>query len=145
MGLFGRHSTERDVSPQTAEQHQRQEQRHGSVFSHRNSGSSSQSPATASNSTNNGNNGRSLLHRNQNHEDPSIVAARERVASAEAAERDADKAFAAARQAVRDAREHVKRLEQEAAEEARLAKIKQDQARSISKRAKPLGRHENVV
>lgn len=37
--------------------------------------------------------------------------------SAEAAERDADKALAAARQAVRDAREHVKRLEQEAAEE----------------------------
>ena len=33
----------------------------------------------------------------------------------------------------------MKRLEKEAAEEARLAKIKQDQAASISKRAKPLG------
>lgn len=33
----------------------------------------------------------------------------------------------------------MRRLEAEAKEEARLAKIKQDQARSISKRAKPLG------
>ncbi|GAD94028.1 conserved hypothetical protein [Paecilomyces variotii No. 5] len=143
MGLFGRHSTEKDVPPQRTEQHHNQEQRHSSLFSHRSSGSSSHAPAPASNSTNNGSNGRSLLHRN--HEDPSIAAARERVAGAEAAEREADKALAAARQAVRDAREHVKRLEHEAAEEARLAKIKQDQARSISKRAKPLGRHENVV
>lgn len=41
---------------------------------------------------------------------------------------------------MRDASEHVKRLEREAKEEARLAKIKQDQAASISRRAKPLGR-----
>lgn len=80
----------------------------------------------------------SFLHRNR--EDPSISAAREQVVLAETAERDADRALVAARQAVRDAREHVKRLEAEAKEEARLAKIKQDQAKSISKRAKPLGR-----
>lgn len=49
-----------------------------------------------------------------------------------------------ARAAVREAREHIKRLEREAAEEARLAKIKQNQAKSISKRAKPLGRHDHI-
>ncbi len=45
------------------------------------------------------------------------MSARERVASAEAAERDADRALMQARTAVRDAREHVKMLEREAAEE----------------------------
>lgn len=60
--------------------------------------------------------------------------------SAEAAERDADRALMQARTAVRDARDQVKRLEREAAEEARLAKVKQTQAKNISKRAKPLGR-----
>jgi len=59
---------------------------------------------------------------------------------AEAAERDADRALAAARVAVKEAREHIKRLEREAAEEARLARIKQDQARSMTKRGKGLGR-----
>ncbi|KAH8816685.1 hypothetical protein F5884DRAFT_896437 [Xylogone sp. PMI_703] len=83
----------------------------------------------------------SVLHRRSD-EDPSISAARDRVFSAEAAERDADRALQQARQAVRLAREHVRKLEQEAAEEARLAKIKQDQAASISKRAKPLGRFD---
>jgi len=80
---------------------------------------------------------------NRQIEDPSIVAARQRVASAETAEREADRALVQARTAVREAREQVKNLEREAAEEARLAKIKQSQARDISKRAKPLGRHEH--
>jgi len=39
----------------------------------------------------------------------------------------------------------IKRLEREAAEEARLAKIKQDQARSMTKRGKGLGRHEHAI
>ena len=56
-----------------------------------------------------------FLHRNQ--EDPSISDARQRVASAEAAEREADRALVQARTAVRDAREHIKRIEMEAAEE----------------------------
>lgn len=60
--------------------------------------------------------------------------------SAEAAEREADKALVAARAAVRNARDEVKRLELEAAEEARLAKIKQGQAASLSKRGNALGR-----
>jgi len=72
--------------------------------------------------------------------DPSIVAARERVMSAEAAERDADRALIAARESVRLAREHVRRLELEAEEEARRAKIKQYHAREVSKRGKQLGR-----
>ena len=49
--------------------------------------------------------------------DPSVVAARQRVSGAEAAEREADRALMQARAAVRDARDHVKRLEQEALEE----------------------------
>lgn len=59
---------------------------------------------------------------------------------AEASEREADRALANARIAVKEAREHIKKLEREAAEEARLAKIKQDQARSMSKRGHALGR-----
>lgn len=90
---------------------------------------------------------RSLLHRsfgngnNSAELDPSIVQARERVMSAEAAERDADRALMAARESVRQAHEHVKRLELEAQEEARRAKIKQYHAREVSKRGKQLGRH----
>ena len=72
--------------------------------------------------------------------DPSIVQARERVMKAEASEREADRALMAARSSVRDAREHVRRLEIEAEEEARLAKIKQHQAKDIGKRGKQLGR-----
>jgi len=74
-------------------------------------------------------------------EDPSIQAARDQVFRAETAEREADKALMASKLAVKEARDHVKSIEREAAEEARMAKIKQDQAKSISKRAKPLGRH----
>jgi hypothetical protein len=54
------------------------------------------------------------LHRRD--EDPSIIAARERVMNAESAEKDADRALVAARAAVKEAREHIKRLEREAAE-----------------------------
>ncbi|KAI0101293.1 hypothetical protein F4814DRAFT_432903 [Daldinia grandis] len=74
--------------------------------------------------------------------DPSIVQARERVMQAEAAERDADRALESARVRVREARAEVKRLELEAAEEARRAKIKQYHAREVSKRGKQLGRHD---
>ncbi|CAI6338344.1 unnamed protein product [Periconia digitata] len=73
-------------------------------------------------------------------EDASIVAARERVLTAEAAEREADRALFAAKAAVREARDHVRRLELEAAEEAKRAKLKQSQAKAIGKRGKALGR-----
>jgi len=72
------------------------------------------------------------------------VTARERLLSAEVAEREADRALAQARVAVREARENIKRLEKEAAEEARLARKKQDTAKSLSNRGKHLGRHEHV-
>lgn len=72
--------------------------------------------------------------------DPSIVQARERVMSAEAAEREADRALDLARREVREAREEVKRIEIEAKEEARRAKIKAFHAKDIGKRGKALGR-----
>jgi hypothetical protein len=59
---------------------------------------------------------------------------------AEAAEREADRALFNARAAVRDARDNLKRLEREAAEEARLAKLKQSQAKALGKKGKMLGR-----
>lgn len=81
-----------------------------------------------------------MLHRGKAGEDPSIAAARQRVVAAEQAEKDADAALMAARNSVRQARAEVEHLRQEAAEEARLARIKEGQAAEIGKRAKPLGR-----
>jgi hypothetical protein len=49
--------------------------------------------------------------------DPSITAATQSLRQAEAAERDADRALFVAKNAVREAREHVHRIEREAAEE----------------------------
>lgn len=72
--------------------------------------------------------------------DPSIQQARERVMNAERAETEADRALEAARLQVREALADVKRLEHEAAEDARRAKIKQYHAREVSKRGKQLGR-----
>lgn len=83
---------------------------------------------------------RSFGHGNSSDLDPSILQARERVMSAEAAEREADRALMLARDSVRSAREEVRRLELEAKEEARLAKIKQHHAKEVSKRGKQLGR-----
>ncbi|KAF2490851.1 hypothetical protein BU16DRAFT_585206 [Lophium mytilinum] len=87
--------------------------------------------------------GTGLLH--GHHQDASITDAIEHLKLAEKAERDADEALHRAKVAVRNARDHVKRLEKEAAEEARLAKIKQKQAHVIGKRGKALGRHEHVI
>ncbi|KAK4102313.1 hypothetical protein N658DRAFT_506500 [Parathielavia hyrcaniae] len=89
-----------------------------------------------------------LLHRtfgngNRNDLDPSIVHAQERLRGAQAAETEADRALMAARESVREAREHVRRLEVEAQEEARLAKIKQHHAKDLSRRGKQLGRFGN--
>lgn len=88
--------------------------------------------------------GSSLLHKFGGHSneelDPSIVQARERVMSAEAAEREADRALELARRGVKEAREEVKKLEIEAKEEARRAKIKAYHAKEVSKRGKALGR-----
>jgi len=75
-------------------------------------------------------------------EDPAITAARQRVIDAEAAEGEADRALMAARNAVAEAKAIVRRLEEEAAEEARLARIKQEQAAKLGERAQPLGRKQ---
>ena len=60
--------------------------------------------------------------------------------AAEQAERDADHALQQARLRVREAREHVRRLELEAQAEAKAAAVKAGQARDLNRRAKPLGR-----
>ncbi|MCJ1289789.1 hypothetical protein MMC34_001322 [Xylographa carneopallida] len=130
MPLFGRHSAETTrTPPQTTTTTSHSSSSRG-LF-----GKRSTTPEQVTTTSRSG--GSRFFHRS---EDPSITAARQRVAGAEAAERDADQARFQARAAVRNAREQVKVLEKEAAEEARLAKIKQNQAHSISKRAKPLGR-----
>ena len=137
-GLFHRSHNSTDTSPIS---------RNSSLSSdgHHNSNRRTSGNYAASSTTSTSGRG-SLLSRSHGHGsrgdeiDPSIAAARERVMSAEAAEKDADRAMAEARRRVRDAKEHVKRLEEEAREEARRAMIKQEQAREVSKRGKGLGR-----
>lgn len=80
-----------------------------------------------------------MFHRNK-HEDPSLVAARERVPAAEQAEKGADIALQQTRLSARDAREHVHRLVAEAEAEAKAARLKQGQAHNLDSRAKPVGR-----
>ena len=72
--------------------------RSGGFFSRRRSSSSSRSRSDFKN-------------------DPTILAARQKVSDAEASERDADRALGNARAAVREARQHVQMLEREALEE----------------------------
>jgi hypothetical protein len=111
MGLF----SHRDESAPEEEVAAEPPRRHSSLFSkhtHR-----SVSPVSTTNTTNSTSPHRrsGILHRRD--EDPTIIAARERVINAEAMEKEADRALASARLAVREAREHIKRLEKEAAEE----------------------------
>ncbi|KAL5333800.1 hypothetical protein BJX70DRAFT_379996 [Aspergillus crustosus] len=120
----------------------------GGIFGHRGSPSSGYSNTSTTGGTRHGHktghghgqrNSGGLFNRRS--EDPAITAARDRVYHAEEAERAADKALHASRLAVHDARNNVRGLEKDAREEARLATIKQKEARDISKRVKPLGRH----
>jgi len=133
-GLFG--SRHRSVSPSSTAH-----TRTSTTSSSRNSGTYHDAASSPSRH-------RSVLSRTFGHGssnpdiDPSIVQARERVMAAENAEREADRALAAARLRVREAREEVRRIEAEAAEEARRAKIKQYHAKEVSKRGKQLGRHD---
>ena len=137
MPLFRRANEETSTSNTVPQQtYQEKPKQRSSLFGGRKDNNVNTAPTTTNHSSG------GMFHRD--HEDASIVDARQRVANAEAAERDADRALIQARAAVRDARAHVKRLENEAAEEARLAKIKQKQAANLGKRAKPLGRHDRV-
>ncbi|KAJ6517603.1 hypothetical protein DFH09DRAFT_1373669 [Mycena vulgaris] len=84
----------------------------------------------------------SSLRRGGNPEnDPRVLAAREKVATAAAAEHEADRALLHARARVRDALEHVKGLQLEAQEEADRAKVKHAEAKVVSRDARGLGRH----
>ncbi|KAL6872111.1 hypothetical protein J3F83DRAFT_635520 [Trichoderma novae-zelandiae] len=131
----------RDVSPLSS-------QRAGSVASssggHPGAGSNSGGLFRHSTDSSAGSGGRrrGLFHRDNGSRalDPSILQAREHVMQAEAAEVEADRALGEARMRVRAAKDHVWRLEEEAKEEARRAKIKQEQAREVSKRGQGLGR-----
>jgi hypothetical protein len=109
MGLFGRSSHAEPTSTATHPVAQDPRRSSGLFGSRR---TSSPTNGTTSGTTN----GRSgFLHRDT--EDASVTAARERVIAAETAERNADRALMSARAAVREAREQVKRIEREAAEE----------------------------
>ena len=109
MPLFGKDKTE-TTSPPPASTRTPTSSKPG-IFGRRRSSTPEALPAKSSN--HGGLSG--LLHRDK--EDPSITQARQRVSDAEEAERQADRALAQAKVAVREAREHVKRLEAEAAEE----------------------------
>ena len=97
MPLFGRNSA--NTAPATHQSTVAEEpnRRSGGGLFGRNR---TTEPATTT-STTNGHHGGGLFHRNA--EDPAIMAARERVLGAEAAERDADRALNNARIAVREA------------------------------------------
>ncbi|CAJ2504280.1 Uu.00g116740.m01.CDS01 [Anthostomella pinea] len=150
MPLFSSRKPEEEVIPEPAPV---PEKKHG-LFGSRHRSPSPSSTVRSSTTTNsrvsdassNPSRHRSVLSRfgggGSGDMDPSIVQARERVMGAETAEREADRALEAARVQVREARAEVKRLELEAAEEARRAKIKQYHAREVSKRGKQLGRHD---
>jgi hypothetical protein len=121
-------------------------ERKGSVFSRNRRSSSTLSDPTSVNHAPNDDTSSHLnffrrpSSTNQSN-DPSIMAAREKVAGAVALEKDADQALIQARSAVKEAREHVKILEREAATDAKRAKAKQLAAEDISKHALSLGRH----
>ncbi|KAF7315849.1 PALP domain-containing protein [Mycena indigotica] len=85
--------------------------------------------------------GRNNILKESIHKDPSIIAAKEKVTFAEKAEVAADEALVQARAMVREAKDHVRLLEREAAEEAKRAKAKQAVSNDISRSAGGLGRH----
>ncbi|KAH7108336.1 hypothetical protein BKA62DRAFT_681868 [Auriculariales sp. MPI-PUGE-AT-0066] len=72
--------------------------------------------------------------------DPVIRGARSKVADAENAERAADAALIAARQAVQEAKQHVKDLVGNADREARAAKLRHTEAKGVAKDANSLGK-----
>jgi hypothetical protein len=114
MPLFGHREpveTTPDVPPKEEAVVEREPSRRGTLFGRRRSVEST----STTNTTTSTSPRRGLLTRDR--EDASITAARQRVAGAEAAESEADRALLQARAAVNEAREHVKRLEREAAEE----------------------------
>lgn len=115
MPLFHRRSSADEVAPQHTNGSAAAPKRTSTMFRRRRSVSPANTTTTTGSRASGSPGHRTLLHRHD--QDPSIIAARERVLSAEAAEREADRALMQAKTAVKEAREHVKRLEREAAEE----------------------------
>ncbi|GAW01493.1 hypothetical protein F5879DRAFT_349703 [Lentinula edodes] len=75
------------------------------------------------------------------HNDPTIMSAREKVSDAEESEKAADRALQQARASVKAAKDHVKFLEKEAEDDAHRARLKQAEAKVVSRSARGLGRH----
>lgn len=105
MPLFGSNSSEADKKAQD----NKSVQRKSSVFS--------SSKSTTSDNTSGSSGSFFARHSIMADKDPSIVAARQKVTDAESAEKAADRALDQARSSVKEAREHVKKLEKEAIEE----------------------------
>jgi len=138
-GMFSSRTSPPPTSPQNSSTGSRR-----GFFGRRSSSSSNsdrESQRTNTGSTRSGgffgrNRDRSLI---QN--DPTIIAARQGVNNAEAAEREADQALIQARNKVREARQHVEILEREALQDAQRAKMKQAEAKNVRQSARSLGRH----
>ncbi|KAF7852946.1 hypothetical protein EAF04_010823 [Stromatinia cepivora] len=142
MPLFGRHQEEYEPEPVVEEPPKRS----SSIFHRNRTESISPSERTmstvSSTPSQSSTRHRGFLHRNQEAQDPVIAAAEQRIINAEQMEREADRALINAREAVREAREHMRHLKLEMEAQAKALKVRQGQANNIYKRAKPLGRHE---
>ncbi|KAM3088644.1 hypothetical protein ACMFMG_000280 [Clarireedia jacksonii] len=146
MPLFGRHHEEEYQPEPVVEQ---KPERSSSIF-HRNRNSSVSAPSERSMSTvssspsspSTTSHRTSLFHKNRVEEDPVLAEAEQRIINAERREREADIALINAREAVKEAREHMAKLRTELAEQAKALKARQGAANDMYKRAKPLGRHQ---
>jgi len=138
--IDGRHHTTATTTAGT-----RSTRKSGGLFSRRSRATAAPIPATTSQYHSPGTSptghrtGGGLFGRNK-HVDPSVETARHHVLSAERAELEAQRAHAEAQSAVGAARREVKQLEREAEVEAKMAKAKKHESKSLSKRAGPLGR-----
>ncbi|KAJ7268765.1 hypothetical protein B0H12DRAFT_66370 [Mycena haematopus] len=142
--IFSRNN--RSVSPEPV-QHANTSHSRGFFGRRRSSDDSSLGEPNSANSVRSGTSGRNagggfFGGNNFNvHKDPTVVAAREKLGNAEKAEAEADRALLAARAMVREAKQHVRFLEREAAEEQKRAKAKLAEANDVSRSAAGLGRH----
>jgi hypothetical protein len=117
MPLFGRHQEEYEPEPVV----EQKPERSSSIF-HRNRNSSVSAPSersmsTVSSTQSTTSNRTSIFHKNKIENDPIIAEAEQRIINAERREREADIALINARQAVKEAREHMARLKAELAEQ----------------------------
>ena len=110
-----RHRSNSPVAPEPAHEEMNGSRR-GGFFSRNRSLSSSDDSSMRTGRSSTVNSGHKL-HNSRFSNDPSIIAAKQKVNDAEAAEREADKALIQARAAVRDAKQQVQNLEREIEEE----------------------------